>query len=56
MLTLGHAEWVGDVDGVVYTEATSEDDVDADDHVDRHVPEVQCPNLQRRQVKDFEVR
>ena len=46
MLTLCHGEGVGNVDGVVDAEAASEDDVDADDHIDGHVPEVKCSNLQ----------
>ena len=46
MLTLGHTEGVGNVNGVVNAETASEDDVDADDHVDGHVPEVQGANLQ----------
>ena len=44
--TLSHGEGMCNVDGVVNAETTSEDDVDADDHVDGHVPEVQRPNLQ----------
>ena len=45
-LTLCHGEGVGNVDGVVDAEAASEDDIDADDHIDGHVPEVKCSNLQ----------
>ena len=55
MLTLGHTEGVGNVDRVVNAETASEDDVDADDHVDGHVPEVKGANLQGRHVKDLEV-
>ena len=44
------------MDGVVYTEATSEDDVDADDHINGNVPEVKRTNLQGGYIKDVEVR
>ena len=54
MLTLGHTEGVGNVNGVVNAETASKDDVDADDHVDGHVPEVQGANLQGQHVRDFE--
>ena len=46
MLTLGDTEGVCNVNGVVDAEPASEDDVDAHDHIDGHVPEVQCSNLQ----------
>ena len=55
MLTLRHAEGMGDMDWVVDTEATSKDDVDADDHIDGHVPEVKRSYLQGGCIKDVEV-
>ena len=53
-LTLSHREWVSNVNRVVDAEPTRKDDVDAHDHVDGDVPEVQRSDLERAWHQQWE--